>query len=38
VCGGHTSVHKALRGDITIVPIKDAKTKPCYAKKKAKDV
>lgn len=39
VCGGHTSVHKALRGDITIVPIEDAKTKPCYAKKKdAKDV
>jgi hypothetical protein len=39
VCGGHTSVDKALRGDITIVPIKDAKTKPCYAKKKdAKDV
>jgi hypothetical protein len=38
VCGGHTSVHKALRGEITIVPIKDAKTKPCYAKKKSKDV
>jgi len=39
VCGGHTSVDKALRGDIIIVPIKDAKTKPCYAKKKdAKDV
>jgi hypothetical protein len=38
VCGGHTSVHKALRGEITIVPIKDAKTKPCYAKKKPKDV
>lgn len=39
VCGGHTSVYKALRGDVTIVPIKNAKTKPCYAKKKdAKDV
>jgi hypothetical protein len=39
VCGGHTSVYKAIRGKITIVPIKDAKTKPCYAKKKpAKDV
>jgi hypothetical protein len=39
VCGGHTSVDKALRGDIKIVPIQDAKTKPCYAKKKdAKDV
>jgi len=38
VCGGHTSAHKALRGDITLVPIKDAKTRPCYAKKKRKDV
>ena len=34
VCGGHTSVHKALQGVIKIVPIKGAKTKPCYAKKK----
>ena len=39
VCGGHTSVHKALLGDVKIVPIKDAKTKPWYAKKEdAKDV
>lgn len=36
VCGGHTSVYKALRGDVTIVPIKDAKTKPyCVTKKDA---
>ncbi len=34
VCGGHASVDKVARGDIAIVPIKDAKTKPRYAKKK----
>lgn len=39
VCGGHTSVDKALRGAIKIVPLKDAETKPWYAKKQdAKDV
>ena len=39
VCGGHTSVYKALRGKIAIVPIQDAKTKPAHATKKdAKDV
>ena len=39
VCGGHTSVHKALHGDIMIVPIKGAKIRPSYAKKEdAKDV
>jgi hypothetical protein len=36
VCGGHTSVDKALRGEHTVIPIdreKYSKTKPYYAKK-----
>jgi hypothetical protein len=36
VCGGHTSVDKALRGEHTVIPIdreQYSKTKPYYAKK-----
>ena len=39
VCGGHTSVDKALRGKVKIVPLTNTEKKPWYAKMEdAKDV